>query len=181
MPVGRLWGVGPKTQARLAARAIDTIGQIAALSDEALYALFGRSGPSVRDLARGIDARAVTPGRETRSVSSEETYEYDLHDDADMRAAVRELAVDVSRRLRAHELRGSTIGVKVKLSNFTIVGRQTTLADATDDASAIAAAALWCLERVPLDGRGVRLLGVRVASITEEPARQISFFGSARE
>ncbi len=127
MPVGRLWGVGPKTQARLAARAIDTIGQIAALSDEALYALFGRSGPSVRDLARGIDARAVTPGRETRSVSSEETYEYDLHDDADMRAAVRELAVDVSRRLRAHELRGSTIGVKVKLSNFTIVGRQTDL------------------------------------------------------
>ncbi len=181
MPVGRLWGVGPKTQARLAARAIETIGQIAALSDEALFALFGRSGAGVRDLALGIDVRAVTPGRETRSVSSEETYEYDLHDGADMRAAVRELAADVSRRLRAHELRGSTIGVKVKLSNFTIIGRQTSLADATDDAAAIADAALWCLERVPLDGRGVRLLGVRVASLTEEPARQISFFGSARE
>jgi len=176
MPVGRLWGVGPKTQARLAARAIETIGQLAVLSDDALFALFGRSGRGVRDLARGIDARTVSPERETRSVSSEETYEYDLRDGEDMRAAVRELAVDVSRRLVAHGLRGSTIGVKVKLSNFTVLGRQTSLAVATNDAATIAGAALWCLERVPLDDRGVRLLGVRVASITEEPMRQISFF-----
>ncbi len=176
MPVGRLWGVGPKTQARLAARAIETIGQLAVLSDDAVFALFGRSGRGVRDLARGIDARTVSPDRETRSVSSEETYEYDLRDGEDMRAAVRELAVDVSRRLVAHGLRGSTIGVKVKLSNFTVLGRQTSLVVATDDAATIAGAALWCLERVPLDDRGVRLLGVRVASITEEPVRQISFF-----
>ena len=176
MPVGRLWGVGPKTQARLAARAIETIGQLAVLSDDASFALFGRSGRGVRDLARGIDARTVSPDRETRSVSSEETYEYDLRDGEDMRAAVRELAVDVSRRLVAHGLRGSTIGVKVKLSNFTVLGRQTSLVVATDDAATIAGAALWCLERVPLDDRGVRLLGVRVASITEEPIRQISFF-----
>jgi len=176
MPVGRLWGVGPKTQARLAAHAIETIGQIAELSDDAAFALFGRAGRGVRDLARGIDARTVSPDRETRSVSSEETYEYDLRDGEDMRAAVRELAVDVSRRLVAHGLRGSTIGVKVKLSNFTILGRQTSLAVATDDAATIAGAALWCLERVPLEDRGVRLLGVRVASITEEPMRQISFF-----
>jgi DNA polymerase-4 len=176
MPVGRLWGVGPKTQARLAARAIETIGQLAVLSDDAAFALFGRGGRGVRDLARGIDARTVSPDRETRSVSSEETYEYDLRDAEDMRAAVRELAVDVSRRLIAHGLRGSTIGVKVKLSNFTVLGRQTSLAVATNDAATIAGAALWCLERVPLDGRGVRLLGVRVASITEEPIRQISFF-----
>jgi DNA polymerase-4 len=176
MPVGRLWGVGPKTQARLAAHAIETIGQIAELSDDAAFALFGRAGRGVRDLARGIDARTVSPDRETRSVSSEETYEYDLRDGEDMRAAVRELAVDVSRRLVAHGLRGSTIGVKVKLSNFTVLGRQTSLAVATDDAATIAGAALWCLERVPLEDRGVRLLGVRVASITEEPMRQISFF-----
>ncbi len=176
MPVGRLWGVGPKTQARLAARAIETIGQIATLADDAAFALFGRAGRGVRDLARGIDARTVSPARETRSVSSEETYEYDLRDGEAMRAAVRELAVDVSRRLVAHGLRGSTIGVKVKLSNFTVLGRQTSLAVATDDAATIAGAALWCLERVPLENRGVRLLGVRVASITEEPMRQISFF-----
>ena len=176
MPVGRLWGVGPKTQARLASRGIETIGQIAALSDDALFALFGRSGRGVRDLASGVDDRTVSPDRETRSVSSEETYEYDLRDPGDMRAAVRELAADVARRLSAHGLRGATIGVKVKLSDFTILARQTTVAVATDDAGTIETAALWCLERVPLKGGAVRLLGVRVASVTEEPARQISLF-----
>jgi DNA polymerase-4 len=178
MPAGRLWGVGPKTQARLAMRAIETIGQIADLSDEAVFALFGRSGRGLRDLARGIDDRTVSRDRETRSVSSEETYEYDLRDPDDMRAAVRELAADVSRRLVSAGLRGATIGVKVKLSNFTVVGRQTTVSRVTDDAETIATAALFCLDRVPLGGGAVRLLGVRVASITDEPERQVSLFGA---
>jgi DNA polymerase-4 len=176
LPAGRLWGVGPKTQARLAARSIETIGQIADLSDEAAFALFGRSGKGVRELARGFDERTVASDRETRSVSSEETFEYDLRGADAMRAAVAELAADVARRLSAHGLRGSTIGVKIKLSNFTILARQTTVAVATDDAATIEAAALHCLERAALDDAAVRLLGVRVASITEESARQISLF-----
>lgn len=176
LPAGRLWGIGPKTQARLAARAIATIGQIAALSDEEAFALFGRGGRAVRELARGNDSRTVSADRETRSVSSEETFEYDVVDEAELRAAVRELAADVARRLQAHGLRGSTVGVKIKLASFTILGRQTGLAVPTDDAAIVEAAALHCLRRAELDGAAVRLLGVRVASITEEPARQISLF-----
>jgi DNA polymerase-4 len=176
LPVGRLWGVGPKTQARLAERGIATIGQIAALGDEDAFALFGRGGRSVRELARGHDPRTVSAERETRSVSSEATFEYDIADEAELRAAVRELAADVARRLLAQGLRGSTVGVKIKLANFTILGRQTSLAVPTDDAATIEAAALHCLQRAELDGARVRLLGVRVASITEEPARQISLF-----
>ncbi len=176
LPVGRLWGVGPKTQARLAERGIATIGQIAALGDEDAFALFGRGGRSVRELARGHDPRTVSAERETRSVSSEATFEYDIADEAELRAAVRELAADMARRLLAQGLRGSTVGVKIKLANFTILGRQTSLAVPTDDAATIEAAALHCLQRAELDGARVRLLGVRVASITEEPARQISLF-----
>ncbi len=176
MPVGRLWGIGPKTQARLAQRNIATIGEIADLSDDAAFALFGRGGRAVREMARGNDTRAVESGRETRSVSSESTFEYDVRDEEVLRANVRELSAEVAQRLRTHRLRGSTIGVKIKLSNFTITGRQTTVMVATDDANTIAAAALHCLDRAALDGAAVRLLGVRVASITEEPVRQISFF-----
>ena len=176
MPVGRLWGIGPKTQARLAQRNIATIGEIAELSDDVAFALFGRGGRAVREMARGNDTRAVESGRETRSVSSESTFEFDVRDPEILRANVRDLSAEVSQRLRAYGLRGSTIGVKIKLSNFKSTGRQTTVAVATDDAAAIASAALHCLERADLDGAAVRLLGVRVASITEEPARQISFF-----
>jgi DNA polymerase-4 len=66
LPAGRLWGVGPKTQARLSARAIETIGQIAELSDEAAFALFGRSGKAMRELARGNDERSDVRIRSAR-------------------------------------------------------------------------------------------------------------------
>ncbi len=176
LPVGRLWGIGPKTQRRLAEHNITTIGEIAALGDEAAFALFGRGGKAVRELARGNDTRGVSSDRETRSVSSEATFEFDIRDETQLRAAVVELSADVAHRLQKSGLRGSTIGVKIKLSNFTIIGRQTTVTVATDDAVTIEAAALHCFTRARVDGAAVRLLGVRVASLTEEPARQASFF-----
>ena len=179
MPVGRLWGIGPKTQARLARREITTIGQLAALSDTATFELFGRWGKELRELARGHDERTVEPDRETRSVSSEETFEHDVRDDAELRAVIHELSADVARRLEAHGLRGTTIGVKIKRADFTLLGRQTSLAVPTSDTAAIEAAALHCFERAGLDGAAVRLLGVRVASITQEPVRQTSLFADS--
>lgn len=181
LPVGRLWGIGPKTQRRLTERGIATIGEIAELSDEAAYDLFGRGGRAVRELARGRDERTVSSERETRSLSSEATFEYDVRDAAELRGAVHELAHEVARRLAANGLRGTTIGVKVKLSNFVILGRQTQVAVPTNDAADIEAAAQHCLERAALDGAAVRLLGVRVASLTEEPMRQVSLFADVSQ
>jgi DNA polymerase-4 len=176
MPVARLWGIGPKTQKRLAAERIDTIGQLAQLEDAALAALFGKTGRELRELARGNDTREVSGERETRSISSEQTFEYDVAAPAQLCAAVEEAADDVAQRLRAHALRGATVGVKVKRADFTIVGRQTTLREPTDDARAIRAAALRCLERIGLAGAAVRLIGVRVASLTEDAVVQTALF-----
>jgi DNA polymerase-4 len=178
MPVGRLWGIGPKTQARLAAENITTIRELAELTDERAFRLFGRGGRSVRELARGNDTRSVESDRETRSVSAEETFEYDLRVGAELDAALQELSDDVARRLAAHALRGSTIGIKIRRADRTTLVRQTTVAVPTDDAATIYAAALRCLDRAELADAAVRLLGVRVASITEEPAREISLFAS---
>ena len=176
LPVGRLWGVGPKTQAKLEARGVVTIGAVASLSDEAVFELFGRGGKGMRDLARGIDAREVESDRETVSVSAEETFEYDLRDGPRLREELRSLCEDVARRLEAHGLRGTTIGIKIRRSDFTTLGRQTTVASATNDPNVLEAAALHCLERAGLGDGTIRLLGVRVASLTEEPERQISLF-----
>ena len=180
LPAGLLWGIGPKTQVRLKAEGIATIGQLAELSDEDAFRLFGRGGKSVRELARGNDSREVSSDRETRSVSSEETFERDLRDDGDLRAMLRELAADVASRLAAHGLRGTTIGIKIKRSDFSTIVRQTTVAEPTADETTIYAAALHCLERAELAGKAVRLLGVRVAALTEEPARQFSLFETPR-
>lgn len=176
LPVGRVWGVGPKTQRRLESEGVTTIGDLAALSDERVFAFFGRGGRGVRDLARGIDDRGISSDRETRSVSSEQTFEYDVRETEELRRAVREASTDVADRLVRNGLRGSTVGVKCKRSDFRISQRQTSLADATDDAVTIERAALACLERVDLGGRAVRLLGVRVASLTAQAASQISLF-----
>jgi len=173
LDVGKLWGVGPKSRARLHEAGIETIGQIAALEDARLYDLFGRGGKQMRELAQGVDTRTVESDRETRSVSSETTFEYDVREEARLAETIRELANDVAERLQKYGLSGTTIGVKVKRADFTIVGRQTSLSEPTADATAIADAAIHCLHRAELAGTPVRLIGVRVAGLTMEPQRQM--------
>lgn len=178
LPVGRLWGIGPKTQARLAVERIATIGQFAALDDATVLRLLGGWGRELRELARGNDTRQVSSDRETSSVSSETTFEFDLREPSELRAVLHDLSRDVAERLEAHHLRGTTIGIKVKLDDFSTLGRQTTVAEPTRDAGIISAAADRCLERVDLGRHAVRLLGVRVASLTEESTEQMSMFAS---
>jgi DNA polymerase IV len=179
LPANRLWGVGPKTAARLADAGITTIGSIAALDDGRAYALFGSWGREVRDLARGIDTRAVEPERETKSISSETTFEYDVRDEAQLIAVLKEQAVEIAEKLAREDCSASTVGVKIKRADFSVFGRQTHLAEPTREARAIYRAALHCLRRAQLGGAPVRLLGVRVAQITPGSAAQLGLFGRA--
>ncbi len=176
MPVGRLWGIGPKTQPRLEAAGLRTIGDVAVLDEARLYELFGRSGTFYRDLARGIDDRTVDPSRERKSISTEETFEYDERDEHRILALLRAQADELSRDLQRAHMRGATVGVKIKRADHTVTGRQTSLAVATNDADAIHDAALWCWHRAGMRGVPIRLLGTRVASLTEEPARELRLF-----
>ncbi|BDE05362.1 DNA polymerase IV [Vulcanimicrobium alpinum] len=176
LPVGRLWGIGPKTQPRLESAGISTIGDVAALDDARMYALFGRGGTFYRDLARGIDERDVDGSRERKSISTEETFEYDVRDEARILDLLRLQADELARDMQAKHLRGATVGIKIKRADFTITGKQTTLAVPTDDAGAILAASLWCWHRSGLAGVPIRLLGTRIASLTEEPQRELRLF-----
>ncbi|HEV2262862.1 MAG TPA: DNA polymerase IV [Candidatus Rubrimentiphilum sp.] len=180
LPVSRLWGVGPKTQARLKDRGITTIGDVANLSDERLRAIFGSWGRELRDLARGIDHRAVEADRETKSISTEETFEYDVRDEAQLRELLREQARELAQSLEHESLSACTVGIKIKRADFRIIVRQTNLTEPTMDAERIFVAALHCLERAELHGTPVRLLGTRVASLVAgEPKQQSLFSGSA--
>ncbi|HYW54028.1 MAG TPA: DNA polymerase IV [Dongiaceae bacterium] len=176
MPVGRLWGIGPKTQPRLESAGIRTIGDVAALDDRWLYDLFGRGGAFYRDLARGVDEREVDPSRERKSISTEETFEYDERDESRILALLRAQANELARDLQAKALRASTVGVKIKKADHTITGRQTSLAVATNDADAIHDAAVWCWQRAGMYGVPIRLLGTRVASLTDEESRELRLF-----
>lgn len=176
LPVGRLWGVGPKTQARLQERNIATIGDVAALADEQAKAIFGSWGIEVRDLARGVDRRSVEPERETKSISTEETFEYDVRDERRLREVLREQAIELARKLDCEGLSACTIGIKIKRADFKIVVRQTNLAEPTAQARQIFVAAVHCLRRAGLGRGAVRLLGTRVASLVAGETKQQSLF-----
>jgi DNA polymerase IV len=179
LPVGRLWGVGPKTATRLEALGIATIGDVAALSDERVREVFGSWGAELRDLARGIDPRAVEPERETKSISSEETFEYDVRDENELIVALKEQARDVAAKLENEDCSASTVGVKIKLADFRVLGRQTHLEEPTRDVRRIFRAAVHCLRRAELGDAPVRLLGLRVASLTLGESKQIGLFDRA--
>lgn len=176
MPVARLWGIGPKMQARLSVYGIATIGQIATLDDARLHELFGSWWREVRDLARGIDPRRVEPERETKSISTEETFEYDVRDESRLIELLREQAKELAEKLRLDDCSARTVAIKVKRADFTIVGRQTHLAEPTRDPRRIFRAAVYCLRRAGLEGAPVRLLGTRVASLAQGDAVQQSLF-----
>src|SRR5262249_16379835 len=80
LPVGRIWGVGAKGQKRLQGLGIDTIGHLAALTEQALAGHFGEDGRSMWRLAHGHDDRAVVPDREAKSISTETTFAHDIGD-----------------------------------------------------------------------------------------------------
>jgi DNA polymerase-4 len=178
LAVGKLWGVGPKTAARLEGLGLRTIGDVARQPIERLRALVGAWGDALYELCRGIDERPVTSARAAKSVSAETTFAHDLHDEAEMRRVLADLSRDVSRRLQSEQVRARTIAVKVRFADFHTLTRQTTLPDPTDQAAVIRRTAHQLLAQVDRGGRGVRLLGVRATGL-ERGGGQLSLFDPA--
>jgi DNA polymerase-4 len=175
LPVGKLWGVGPKTAQRLEKHGLRTVGELAAAPIERLRSLLGAWGDVAHELARGIDERPVEPVREAKSVSAEETYPKDLHDAAEMERALGRLSREVAERVRGEGVRARSVAIKVRFGDFRTITRQTRLGEATEGAEAIRRAACRLLGKVEGLEKGVRLLGVR-ASALEREAAQLSLF-----
>ena len=161
-------GVGPKTDARLQALGIHTIGELAARSRESLVQAFGKShGAWLHDAAWGRDERAVETRSEPVSLSRETTFERDLHAVRDRQLLGQiftELCQQVAQDLQRKGYAGRTIGIKLRYDDFRITTRDQTLESPTQDALLIRRVAGLCLKRAPLQKR-LRLLGVRVAGL----------------
>lgn len=164
LPVGRLWGVGPRAAARLEAAGLRTIGQVAAVSPAELTECIGVSGEHIWRLAHGEDDRPVAPHRETKSISRETTFPEDVRDMAVLRLTLRTLADDVARRLRDQDFRARTIMLKLRYSDFTTYTRQVSRPGGLDGSREIFSQVLDLLADFDLS-RSVRLLGVGAAGL----------------
>ena len=160
---GLIPGIGPKTVAKLERMGIRTLAELAAREPEELEASFGpRSGGWLHRRARFEDETPISVSHETKSQSTEVTFDTDVDDEAAMAASLTSLAEELCRRLHARELEGRTIGIKVRLDDWTNVTRSHTVERPTNDPAEVTSVALDLL-RAYAPPRPVRLLGVRVA------------------
>jgi DNA polymerase IV len=167
-PTRLLQGVGPRTQERLFEMGVRTVGDLQSADAQALVERFGkRMGRWLKARAFFHDDSPLEATRVAKSRSSETTFDEDIGDLEVLERTIRRLAEDVCTGLQRKEARGRTIGIKVRLDDWTNVTRARTIETFTNDTEHVTAIALDLL-RAYAPPRPVRLLGVRVASFEDE-------------
>jgi DNA polymerase IV len=170
LPVDALWGVGPVTARKLRAIGIHRLVEVRTADPQKLQAAVGSLADWLRQLSHGDDPRPVTPDRESKSSSTENTYAQDLTELAAIREELDRMARENAQWLARHQLGARTVTIKVRYADFTTITRSHTLSMPTNDADVIASWAKDLVERTEAGTRPVRLLGVRVAGLIEQSA-----------
>ena len=165
---GLVPGIGPKTVARLQRMGIGDLATLRGYDLAALEAAFGpRMGGWLRSRARFEDESPIAASHRTKSQSTETTFDTDIDDPDRLAESLRRLAEELCRRLGSRGLEGRTIGIKVRLDDWTTVTRSHTVERETNDPAVVVPTALdLLLAYAP--PRPVRLLGVRMAGFADE-------------
>ena len=179
LPISRLWGVGPKTEARLRRLGLQTIGQIARMRVEGLETMLGNAGRDLWELANGIDDRDVVSEQEAQSIGAESTFDQDTDDRDEIRKTILELSDRVGHRLRREGYTAHGVTLKFRDHNFRTLTRACMLPQPTDLGEELFRAASTVLHGVNWAGKRVRLLGVtatRLLPTTVPPGEQLHLF-----
>ena len=180
LPVRRLHGVGPATEAALHQMGISTIAELRERRLEDLTARFHSHGRTLHQFARGLDTRAVEPVQERKSLGTENTYGVDLDGRAAIEREAERMARDLAATLARHELAACTVTLKLRNEAFASCTRQLTLTAPTASTRPVYEAAQALLGGLDLGGRKVRLLGVSVSNLAAAEA-QLTLEGPARQ
>jgi DNA polymerase-4 len=177
LPVTKLWGVGKVGNRQLEELGIRTIGELRVQPRTLLDDLFGSWGEQLWELAHGIDDRAVVPDHKAKSLSHETTFTEDITDVEALRGWLLDLTRQVAMRLRTNHLRGRTVHLKIRFSNFRTITRSHTFPKATDVTQELwnAGAAMLTMN-LPFPPLGVRLLGFSVSGFDNAESRQADLF-----
>ena len=174
LPVSELWGIGPKTTAKLAQFGIRTCGELGDTPASFLRSKFGIQGEALSQMGRGICTRPVAgPSAEgeeepmPKSVGHSMTLPHDIHLRQDMEAQLLKLSEMVARRMRRHGLMGRKVTLVLRYADFETHTKQCTLPERTSDTHVIYHSALEMLGSFRLRTK-VRLLGVSVSSLERD-------------
>ncbi len=174
LPVGRLWGVGAKTKARLAALGVETCADLQKFDRIDMSRMFGKWGIELWSLCRGIDERPVEPDRTRKSVSSETTFAENIAEIAGLFPPMREMIEGLAEELSMHHADRMirSLVVKLKFADF----ERTTAERACHvlETSVFEELLIEAWRRG--HNRPVRLLGVGVRFEDPKEGRQMEFF-----
>jgi len=134
------------------------------LPEEDMVKHFGKAGRFYYQIARGVDNREVQPNRETKSIGAEDTFAYDLTGIDEMNAELDKLTQTVCNRLQNYQMKGRTITLKIKYSDFKQITRNYSVTEPVSDFVTIAEAAKKLLVATEPEGKRIRLLGVTLSN-----------------
>ncbi len=163
-PVTFIFGVGKASQQRLARDGLRTIGDIQRIDPHEMMRRYGAEGARLARLSRGIDDRKVSPDHEAKSVSTETTFNKDIHDFRSLEKRLWQLCEKVAHRLKAKALAGTTITLKLKTADFRLRTRSRSLDHPTQLAARIFAAGRDLLVQ-EVDGTAFRLIGIGLSGL----------------
>jgi DNA polymerase IV len=167
LPVEKFFGVGKVTAAKMNKMGLRHGSDIKRLTEAELIRLFGKAGRFYYRIVRGIDDRPVEPDRERKSVGAEDTFPFDLTTAEEMCHELDKITRTVSERLISQDLKGKTVTLKIKYSDFKVITRSHSVAEPLDDRHALSAIARDLLLGTDPEDAKVRLLGVSVSSFNE--------------
>jgi DNA polymerase-4 len=181
MSVGRIWGIGQKTEQRLAEAGVKTIADLRQMPREWLEGRLGSSTDHFLELAWGRDDRLVVADSERKSIGHEQTFGVDVGDPARVVEVIVEQVEQVAWRLRKQHLLARRVAIKIRYGDFQTISRSRTLSEATDrtDLLRIAAEGLfqtWTSESFS----PVRLIGVTAEQLGPVEA-QLGLFTDPHE
>jgi len=167
LPVEKFFGVGKVTAKKMKSMNLHTGADLKKLSEQDMTRHFGKAGKFYYSIVRGIDKREVQPFRKIKSLAVEDTFEHDLISIEEMHTELGRLAEKIVVRLDRQQLKGRTITLKLKYSDFSLVTRSLSLNKMVSDYETILSTIKQLLNMVSLDNKSVRLLGIAISNFNE--------------
>jgi DNA polymerase IV len=168
MPVSRIWGVGAALHKKLRADGISRIGQLRSRDEANLIARYGSIGSRLHHFAHGRDSRRVTPRSAAKSISAETTFAADIGTSEALKARLWPLCETVAGRLKAQDLAGGVITLKLKTSRFRAISRSRTLGVPTQLAETLYRTGSELIDRAleaSAPGTVFRLIGIGAGAL----------------
>lgn len=163
LSVNKFFGVGKVTAAKMQSMNLNTGADLKKLPETEMIKHFGKVGGFFYNIVRGIDNREVQPYREIKSISVEDTFAYDLEKPEEIYTELKKLAGRLANRLQIKNVKGKTITIKIKYSDFKIITRSHSLPSPTNDMEIIIQNADEIMKNLELENK-IRLLGIGISN-----------------